>query len=172
MAVRFSEKVGDALQLCLGKGLPAEPDGGHAFFCPNVPTTVLAHNGPRDIGPLIAAKVKAATGQDLVRSVRTPAGLVVVLPSPAKPFRLFGSPFSKPMKDKAEVRQCINCFGFHNTAKCYGVKRYVTCGSNKAAYTYDVLQCLGCLGPHGPTFSKYLARPVVNNGKVTWPSKE
>ena len=79
VAVRLAKSAGDALQRCIQKGLPAEPDGGHAFFCKGVPSTILSHNGPRDITPLLAAEVKSATGQDLIRSVRTAKGLVVVL---------------------------------------------------------------------------------------------
>lgn len=62
VAARFSDKAGDALKLCLEKGVPAKPDGGYAFFYPNVPYIVLAYNGPRDVRPLIVVEVKAAIG--------------------------------------------------------------------------------------------------------------
>jgi len=172
VAVRLAEAAGDALQLCTSKGLPAEPDGGHAFFCKGVPSTILAHNGPRDITPLLAAEVRSATGQDLLRSVRTAKGLVVVLRGPAKPFRLFGSPPSVPMKDRVQVRQCENCFGFHDTLKCYSAKRCRTCGSNKTTHDCGLPQCPNCLGPHGPTFAKCPARPTVNNGHIIYPSPQ
>ena len=92
------------MRLCLQKGLPAEPDGGYAFFCKGVPTLILSHNGPRDITPLLAAKVKAAIGQDLIRSIRTAKGLVIILKGQAKPFRLFGLLPSVPMKNRVQVR--------------------------------------------------------------------
>ena len=82
------------------KGLQAEPDGGYAFFCKGVPTTLESYNGSRDISSLLATKVRTATSQELIRAVRIAKGLVVVLKGPVKPFRLFRSLPSVHIKDR------------------------------------------------------------------------
>ena len=59
ITIRLAKSARDALRLCLIKGLPTKPNGGYAFFYKSVPTAFKSYNGPRDITPLLAAKVKS-----------------------------------------------------------------------------------------------------------------
>ncbi|KAK4215201.1 hypothetical protein QBC37DRAFT_459362, partial [Rhypophila decipiens] len=98
---------------------------GVNYVISGVPSSIITHQGERDIKPLLRQEIEAATRCKVIRlaSAKTEGTHFVTLPNEVRPFRIFGSKPARLARNRTEVWQCENCHGFHHTRACWGKTR-------------------------------------------------
>lgn len=144
---------------------------GVNYVISGVPSSIITHQGERDIKPLLWQEIEAATRCKVIRlaSAKSEGTHFVTLPNEVRPFRIFGSKPARMARDRTEVWQCENCHGFHHTRACWGKTRCI-CGLIGKDHACDTPMCPNCLGPNEPRHLDYPGRPRASGGVISRPT--
>ena len=132
----------------------------------------MAHDGSRrPTDHFITDEIAAVTKEKdfSVHAIKdTPGAYLVVLIKKVKPFRIFDSDPSVPLKKKVRIYTSDRFFGFHLKDKCHSAARCGECGSflHNHSQHLPLPQCPNCLNPAKPGHQDYPARPRVWQGKL------
>ena len=132
----------------------------------------------RTIDDETAREAKAMTGQTphkiawgkKVFDAGTKTAIVTFEKKVEKTWRLFSTSMQARLaKDKVNVLQCSNCYGYHDTRSCKREHRCPTCGKgHEGELCEHPVQCVNCHGPFEATHEKCPAKPEVRNGEKVY----
>ncbi len=101
--------------------------------------------------------------------------VVVYLPAGQPPptrFRFLGTPVTmRPIRKANTIPVCETCHGFHQTRGCRKSHKCVTCGKAKHEGPCLTTRCLNCRGPHPANDPQCPARPKIQGGILTRPTR-